>query len=97
MFFAPIRARLSDHLHASVFAGMWHFVTVHFALSAFALLVCGYLGRAGAAVALVAAQFAAYGAINLVLSLRLGGVMRLAQWILFMAVALLAGIGLVWS
>ena len=43
---------------------------------------------------LVAAQFAAYGTINLVLSLRLGDAMRLAQWILFFGVALLAGLGM---
>jgi hypothetical protein len=94
MFFRPIMAHLGDRVHAAVFAGMWHFITAHFALSALALLACGYAGRAGLAVMLVAAQFAAYGTINLVLSLRLGDAMRLAQWILFMGVALLAALGM---
>lgn len=101
MFYDPILARLTeiltDRVHASVFAGMWHFITVHFALSALALLACGYLGLVDVAIALVAAQFAAYGAINLALSLRLGSVLRLAQWILFVGVALLAAIGLMSS
>ena len=46
------------------------------------------------AVALAATQFAAYGAINLILSLRLGQAMKLGQWVLFGGVAVLAAIGL---
>lgn len=97
MFFQPIQAQLADRTQAAVFSGMWHFITAHFALSALVLLACGYVARPDVAVALIAAQFAVYGVINLVLSLRLADVMRLAQWILFMAVALLAAIGLLRS
>jgi hypothetical protein len=95
MFYRPIIAQLGDRVHAAVFAGMWNFITAHFTLSALALLAAGHAGRAGLAVALIAAQFAAYGTITLVLSLRLGDVMRLAQWTLFSGVALLAVLGMV--
>jgi len=94
MFFRPIRAQLAEPVQAAVFIGMWHFITAHFALSALALFACGYLGRGDLAVALIAAQFAAYGAINLILSLRLGQAMKLAQWVLFAGVAVLAALGL---
>jgi hypothetical protein len=94
MFFQPIRARLADPMHAAVFTGMWHFITAHFVLSALFLLACGYLGRSDLAVALVVTQFATYAAINLLLSLRLGHALRLAQWLLFAGVAILAALGL---
>jgi hypothetical protein len=94
MFCRPIRAQLVDRAQSAVFTGMWHFITVHFALSALLLLAGGYLGRSDLGVALIAAQFAAYGAINLLLSLRLGHAMRLAQWVLFAGVAVLAALGL---
>src|SRR5262249_41571017 len=93
MFFRPIQLRLTDALQSSVFTGMWHLITVHFALSSLALLVCGIRGRLDLAVWLIAAQFAGYAVIYLVLSLRLGNIRTLFQWTLFAAVAVLAGMG----
>jgi len=97
MYFRPIRSRLTDAVQASVFAGMWHFITIAFALSSLMLLACGIAGRSGSAVWLVAAEFAGYGAIDLVLSLRLGSLATLFQWMLFAGVGLLAAIGAVLS
>jgi hypothetical protein len=89
MFHRPMRAALSDRLHQGVLDNLWHIVTVHFA----ALLFLG-LGRGDALLAwAVGLQFAAYAAVALGISLRLGGVARLPQWMLFAVVALLAAVG----
>ena len=93
MYFRSIRSHLTDATQSSVFSGMWHLITLHFSLSSLVLLVCGAQGRSGIAVWLIAAQFAGYAVIFLVLSLRLGSVGRLFQWMLFAAVGLLAAIG----
>ena len=48
MFYRPISSVITD-LHAGVFTGMWHLITIHFALSAVALLVLAARGRGDAA------------------------------------------------
>ena len=93
MFYRPIKSAVSNELHAGVLTGMWHLITIHFTLSALALFVLGTLGRQDAAVWLIAAQFAGYAAIYLVISLRLGGVLKLFQWLPFAATAILAAAG----
>lgn len=93
MFYRPIKAAIADHLQAGVFTGMWHLITINFALSASALIVLGIYGPARAVTLLVAAQFAGYAAVYLALSLRVGGVLRLFQWIPFGLTAILAAIG----
>jgi hypothetical protein len=93
MFHRPMRAALSDHLHQGVLDNLWHIVTVHFAVSGLALLFLG-LSRGDALLAwAVGLQFAAYAAVTLGISLRLGGVTRLPQWMLFAVVALLTAVG----
>ena len=49
MFYRPIRSTITSDLHAGVFAGMWHLITINFTLSALALLVLGAYGRKDAA------------------------------------------------
>jgi hypothetical protein len=93
MFYQPIKSALTDQLLAGVLTGMWHLITVHFALSAAALLFLGMHGQQGVAVWLVAAQFAGYAAIYLTISLRLGGVWNLFQWLPFAATSTLAAAG----
>ena len=95
MFYEPIASRLTDPSQATIFSGMWHLITVNFALSAAALLAAGILGSPGFVGLLVAAQFLGYAAIYLVLSLRLGGPWKLFQWVLFTGTGLLAAIGTV--
>jgi len=92
MFYRPIRTAITDDLHAGVLTGMWHLITIHFTLSAIALLVLGVNGQ-GAVAWLIAAQFAGYAAIYLFISLRLGGVLKLFQWVPFAATAVLAVTG----
>ncbi len=92
MFYRPINADLRSELHAGVFAGMWHIITINFTLSALALVALGT--RHGNAVAwLVAAQFAGYAAVYVVISLRLGGALKLFQWMPFGATAILSALG----
>ena len=93
MFYRPMRSAIGDALHAGVLAGMWHLITLHFTLSAMALLLLGYRGAGGAVAWLVAAQFAGYAAAYLVISLRLGGATKLFQWIPFGSTAALAALG----
>jgi hypothetical protein len=93
MFYRPIRSGIANKLHAGVLTGMWHLITIHFTLSALALFVLGARGQYDAAAWLVAAQFAAYAATYLVISLRLGGVLKLFQWLPFAATAILAAAG----
>lgn len=82
-------------MYAGVFTGMWEIITIHFRLSAIALLALG-VRRVGAALAgLVAAQFAGYALVDIVVSLRLGGALRLFQWVTFGATAILRAVGAV--
>lgn len=93
MFHRPMRAALSDRLHQGVLDNLWHIVTVHFAVSGIALLFLG-LGRGDALLAsAVGLQFAAYAGVALGISLHLGAVTRLPQWMLFAVVALLTAVG----
>ena len=93
MFYQPMRSAIVDPLHGGVLAGMWHLITLHFILSAIALLLLGSQGAGGAVVWLVATQFASYAAAYLVISLRLGGATKLFQWIPFRSTAALAALG----
>src|SRR6516225_2536431 len=63
MFYRPIKTSVADPLQAGVFTGMWHLITINFALSAIALIVCGVYGPAREVGWLVAAQFAGYSAV----------------------------------
>jgi hypothetical protein len=93
MFYQPIMSDLRDKLQAGLFTGMWHLVTINFTLSGIALLALS-TGSAGSAVAwLIAAQFAGYAAVYLIISLRLGGALKLFQWMPFGATAILSALG----
>ena len=93
LFFRPIRSAVSNDLQAGVLTGMWHLITIHFALSAAALFALGALGGQAATAWLIAAQFAGYALTYLLVSLRLGGLTKLFQWLLFACTALLAAGG----
>ena len=93
MFYLPIKADLRSELHAGVFAGMWHIITINFMLSAIALLVLGIRGHGDAVAWFVAAQFAGYAAVYLVISVRLSGALKLFQWLPFSATAILSALG----
>ena len=93
MFYRPIKSAVTNELHAGVLTGMWHLITIHFTLSALALFVLAAHGQQSAAVWLIAAQFAGYAVTYLVISLRLGGVLKLFQWLPFAATAILAAAG----
>lgn len=41
MFYRPIRQAITDDVHAGVFTGTWHLITINFTLSAIALFVLG--------------------------------------------------------
>ncbi len=97
MYFRPIQSHLTDATQSSVFSGMWHLITLHFALSSLILLLYGAEGRSEIAVWLIAAQFGGYAVIYFILSLRLGGIAILFQWMLFAAVGLFAAIGAISS
>jgi len=93
MLYQPISADLRSELHAGVFTGMWHIITINFTLSAIALIALSTRGHSDAVAWFVAAQFAGYAAIYLVISLRLGGALKLFQWMPFGATALLSALG----
>ena len=93
MFYQPIKSVVTNELDAGVLTGMWHLITIHFMLSALALFVLGTYRQRDGAVWLIAAQFAGYAATYLVISLRLGGVLKLFQWLPFAATAILAAAG----
>ena len=93
IFYRPIKTAIADPLQAGVFTGMRHLITINFALSAIGLIVFGVYGPAREVAWLVAAQFAGYAAVYLAISLRLGGVLRLFQWMPFGLTAILAAIG----
>jgi len=94
-YFRSIHSQLTDATLSGLFSGMWHLITLHFMASSLVLLACGAQGRSGIAVWLIAAQFGCYAVIYLFLTLRLGGIGRLFQWMPFAAVGLLAAIGAV--
>lgn len=94
MFYQPIKSVLQSEVLGGVLTGMWHLITIHFTLSAIMLLALGtgYIG--GVATAwLIAAQFAGYAAVYLVISLSLGGAAKLFQWMPFSAVAICSALG----
>ena len=93
MFYRPIKSDLRSELHAAVFTGMWHIITINFTLSAIALVALSALSCGNAVAVLVAAQFAGYAAVYLVLSLRLGGALKVFQWMPFGATAILSALG----
>ena len=45
MFFRPIKSDLRSELHAVVFTGMWHIITINFTLSAIALVALSARGH----------------------------------------------------
>ena len=45
MFYRPISSVITRDLHAGVFTGMWHLITINLTLSALALLVLALTGR----------------------------------------------------
>ena len=93
MFYRPIKSDLRSELHAGVFTGMWHIITINFMLSAIALVALNTCGNGNAVAWLVAAQFAGYAAVYLIISLRLRGALKLFQWIPFGATAILSALG----
>ena len=93
MFYRPIKAAIADDLQSGVLTGMWHLITINFTLSALVLVVLGVSGRQDLAAWLVAAQFAGYAAVYLAISLRLGGIAKLFQWMPFAATAILTAVG----
>jgi hypothetical protein len=93
MFYRPIKSAIIDELHAGVVTGMWHLITINFTQSALALFVLGAYGRQDAAAWLIAAQFAGYATAYLVILLRLGGALKLFQWILFALTAIVTAMG----
>ena len=92
-FYRPIKSAITSELHASILTGMWHLITIHFALSALALFVLSAHEQQDAAAWLIAAQFISYAALYLGISLRLGGALKLFQWIPFAMTAILAAAG----
>jgi hypothetical protein len=92
-FFRPIKSDLRSELHAAVFTGMWHIITINFTLSAIALVAGSASGHGNIVASLIAAQFAGYAAVYLVLSLRLGGALKVFQWMPFGATAILSALG----
>src|SRR5262249_56555311 len=90
MFYRPIKTAIADPLQAGVFSGMWHLITINFALSAIALIVFGVYGPAREVAWLVAVQFAGYAAVYLAISLRLGGALPLFQLVPFRLAAILS-------
>jgi hypothetical protein len=90
MFYRPISSVITSDLHAGVFTGLWHLITINFALSAAALLVVGEFARESALAWLIVAQFAGYAIVYLAISLRLGSALALFQWMPFAATAILS-------
>jgi hypothetical protein len=88
-----MRAALSESLHQGVLDILWYIVTIHFAASGIALLAVALGAGDGLLAAVISLQFGAYAALALLISLRLGGIARLPQWMLLAAVALLAAYG----
>jgi hypothetical protein len=93
MFRWPIHAALSQRLHQGIPDNVWHIVSIHFAASGIALLLGALARRDDLLAPVVSAQFGAYAALALGISLRLGGIAQLLQWMLLAAVAVLAALG----
>jgi len=93
MFYRPMKAAIADKLHAAVLTGMWRLITIHFTLSAVALFVLAVHGFGNAVAWLIAAQFAGYAAVYLIISLRLGSALQLFQWLPFGSTAILSALG----
>jgi len=93
IFYQSIKSDLRSERLAAVFSGMWHIITINFAPSAIALVALSARGHGNAVASLIAAQFAGYAAVYLVLSLRLGGASKLFQWMPFDATAILSALG----
>jgi len=55
MFYRPIKSAITNKLHVGILTGMWHLITIHFTLSAVALLVLGAYGHLDAVAWLIAA------------------------------------------
>ena len=93
MFYRPIKSAITNEIHTGILTAMWHLITIHFVLSALALFVLSAYGQQGAAAWLIAAQFVSYAALYLGISLRLGGALKLFQWIPFAMTAMMAAAG----
>jgi hypothetical protein len=93
MFYRPIRSAITNELHAGILTGMWHLITIHFTLSAAALFLVGTHGQQDAVAWLIVAQFAGYALLYFIISLRIGGALRLFQWIPFACTAIVTAIG----
>jgi len=72
MFYRPIKSAIKDELQTGVMTGMWHLITIHFTLSAVALLILGAYGGQEAMAWFIAVQFAGYATAYLAISLALG-------------------------
>ncbi len=83
MLYRPMEAAIVDDTLAGVLSAMWQLITICFAASAVVLFYLGAQDQRGAAAWLIAAQFAGCAMVYLVISLRMGGALKLAQWIPF--------------
>ena len=91
MFYRPIKSAITNELHAGILTGMWHLITIHFVLSGLALLVLGTYGRQDArSSGSWRCSSSAMPLLYLGISLRLGGALKLFQWIPFSITAILA-------
>ena len=91
MFYRPISSVITSDLHAGVFTGHRHVAPDHdqpHALGACSARACAYR-PADAAAWLIAAQFGGYAVAYLIISLHLGGALKLFQWLPFAATAIL--------
>jgi hypothetical protein len=93
MFYRPIKGAIADQLQAGVFTGIWHLITFNFTLSAIALIVAGIYSLSNSILWSVAVQFAGCAAVYPAISLRLGGILPLFQWLPFAFTGILAAIG----
>jgi hypothetical protein len=57
MFYRPIKWAIKDQLQAGLFTGIWHLITINFALSAAALIAAGTYGLPNAVAWFVTVQF----------------------------------------
>lgn len=97
----PVQPLLSSSLSEipkRTLHAVWHLVSVDLALATFVLLYLGIVQPAGSGLAaeILAAHFAAYAAVFLVLAVQLDrarGGLALPQWLLLLPVAVLSAIG----
>jgi hypothetical protein len=78
MFYRPIKSAI--------------LITIYFVLSAVTLFVLSFRGWGDAVAWLIATQFAGYAALYLIISLRLGGALKLFQWVPFGSTAILTAV-----